>query len=90
VSITTSDGTKATGSIGAMSFPALGDSSSAYAINLTASGVSLGIDIVLFRVGAITGDVLYFDYSPDPMAVQHYATAAVNKVEGKPTNPATS
>jgi hypothetical protein len=43
VSFITSGGAKVTGSVGAMSFPPLGDSSSAYAINLTASGVSLGL-----------------------------------------------
>jgi hypothetical protein len=90
VSYTASDGTTVKGSVGAMSFPPLGDSSSAYAINLTASGVSLGIDVVLFRAGSITGQLLYFDFSPDATVVQEYATAAVNKVEGKPVTIPTS
>jgi hypothetical protein len=86
----TSGTTQFTGSVGAMSFPTIGNSSSAFAINLTADGVSVGIDLILFRVGQIDGDMVYEDYSPDTSVVQSFATNAVDKIEGHPTTPPTT
>jgi hypothetical protein len=83
VSLTTSDGT-ASGSVGAMSFPTVGNSSSAYALTLTLQGVNVGIDIVMFRVGKVLGDITYEDLgTPDASTVQGFADQAASKVEAK-------
>ena len=56
-----------------MSFPKVGDSSAAFAINLTTQGVAFGIDLIMFRVGEILGDVVYEDLgSPDPSTVEGF------------------
>jgi hypothetical protein len=90
VSITTS-GATATGSVGALSLPTLGDGSKAYAIKLSIKGINVGYDLVLFRVGQIPGDIVYADIgTPDISEVQSFATAAVNKIEGMPTTPPTT
>jgi hypothetical protein len=78
------DGTTVTGSMGAMSFPTVGESSSAFAARLTVKGITVGFDIILFRGGAVDGELLYADISPDPATVQAFATAAVRKIEGLP------
>jgi hypothetical protein len=80
-------GSKVTGTVGAMSFPKVGDSSSAYAVNLTVQGQTLGIDFVFFRVGQFDGELSYGDISPDPDVVSAFATEAVNKILGKTTSP---
>lgn len=84
ISFTSSDGTQVTGTVGAMSFPNVGASvpTNAFALNFTAKGISIGADIVLFRVGQLFGDVLYEDFSPDASTLQGFVTAAVNKIEG--------
>lgn len=82
-----STGDQVTGSVGAMSFPTVGNSSSAFAINLSIKGISAGIDIVLFRVGDLDGDIVYGDLSPDASVVQGFATEAVNKIDGQPATP---
>ncbi len=87
----TSSGLKVTGNVGAMSFPTVGDSSHAFAMNLEADGQTFGVDLVLFRVGEYDGDMLYLDVSPDPSTVETFATESVNKIEGKPVSaPSTS
>jgi hypothetical protein len=75
-----------------MSFPKVGDQSSAYAMTLLTQGVTLGIDIILFRVGSYVGDLLYADLgSPDISLVQSLTTEAIAKINGQPTtSPATS
>jgi hypothetical protein len=78
-------GTEVTGSAGAMSFPTVGTASSAYAFTFSAKGITLGLDVIVFRVGSIAGDLAYFDLgSPDADTVQAFATAAVDKIQGKP------
>jgi hypothetical protein len=84
VSVTTSKGIQVSGSVKAMSFPTVGSSSSAFALDWSAGGVNVGTDIVLFRVGQVDGRIAYGDYSPDKATLQALATAAVDKVEGKP------
>jgi hypothetical protein len=86
------NGKTATGTVGAMSFPKVGDQSSAYAMTLLTQGVTLGIDIILFRVGSYVGDLLYADLgSPDLSRVQSLTTEAIAKINGQPTtSPATS
>jgi hypothetical protein len=84
-----SDGTQFSGSIGAMSFPSVGDGTHAYAISLSAKGYTFGFDLVLFKVGSVVGDVVYADLgSPDAATVQAFVTEAVNKIQGKPATPA--
>ena len=80
-------GIKVTGTVGAMSFPKVGDSSSAYSMNVTAQGQTLGIDLVFFRVGQFDGLLEYGDISPDPNIVHAFATEAVDKFVGKPATP---
>jgi hypothetical protein len=73
------------GTIGEMSFPKVGTRSSAYAAMLTVQGVTAGVDIILFQVGSVLGDVVYEDFSPDPDQVQAFVTEAIRKIEGKAT-----
>ncbi len=76
----------ATVHVGAMSFPHVGQSSSAYAFTLSVQGINLGADLVLFKVGQTFGAVEYEDLgTPDVGQAQAFITEAVNKVEGKPT-----
>jgi hypothetical protein len=76
-----------------MSFPALGPPSSvqsdAFAITLTIKGINADLEVVLFRVGQIDGELGYGDISPDTATVQAFATEAVNKIEGKSVTPPT-
>jgi len=81
-----SGGTTGTMSVGAMSFPALGYQSSAYALKLSADGVNAGADLVVFKVGKVYGAVDYVDIrTRDPDQAQAFVTEAMDKVEGKPT-----
>ena len=83
----TSRGLTIQGSIGAMSFPKVGTSSSAYRMTFTAQGVTVGADFVVFEAPqGIFGFMGYESLGrPDPTTVLDYVTEAVNKVEGKPT-----
>jgi hypothetical protein len=77
--------------IGAMSFPRLGNATSAYGATISVDGVSAGFDFVIFRVGSILGLMYYADIGqPDPTQLQGFVTEAVNKIEGKPVGPAVS
>ena len=52
---------------GAMSFPKMGNGSSALQLTFSVQGVNGGADLVLFRVGSIVGVSEYADIgSPDP------------------------
>lgn len=86
----TSGTTPISGTVGAMSFPTVGDSSSAFALTVGADGVDVTADFVLFRVGQIDGDIGYEDYSPDAATVQAFATEAIDKIEGKAATPPTT
>ena len=50
-------------SVSAMSFPQVGDSSSAFALSLGADGMTINADIVPFREGQVVGDIAYADFS---------------------------
>jgi hypothetical protein len=78
---TDSDGTQWSGTLGTI-FE--GSSSNSYSLHLTAKGFSVGADVVLFRVGEVTGEVFYGDFSPADDTFQAFVTAAVDKVEGEP------
>jgi hypothetical protein len=74
-----------------MSFPTVGDRSSAYAISLQIQGITAGVDVVVFQTGKIIGEVVYEDFgTPDPAQLQAFVTEAVNKVEGKPISTLTT
>jgi hypothetical protein len=82
----TSNGQSLTLTVGAMSFPTVGDESSAYGVTFSVKGVNAGADFVLFKVGFITGLIEYADIGqPDPSQLQAFVTEAVNKIEGRPT-----
>lgn len=71
--------------IGAMSFPPVGQQSSAFALTLTVEGINLGGNIVLFKADGITGAVVYADIgTPDITQTEAFVTEAVDKIEGKP------
>jgi hypothetical protein len=81
-----SDGHKVTGTIGAMSFPAVGSRSDAYAITINIEGVSAGADVVAFETGKYVGVVLYEDLgTPDPQQAEAFVKEGLLKIEGKPT-----
>ena len=87
VSLTESNGTTITGSVGAMSFPTVGNASAAFAVNLTSQGINIGVDIVLFRVDKVLGDIVYEDIgSPDTSTLEGFVTKAVNKIAGNAKN----
>jgi hypothetical protein len=87
----TNSGQTATVHVGAMSFPQVGQASSAYSMTLTVQGVNLGADLILFRSGRTFGAVEYEDLgTPDINQAQAYVAEAVNKVEGKPTTTPTT
>jgi hypothetical protein len=82
----TNDGTTINGTIGEMSFPVLGNATNAYAATFSYKGITLGVDIVIFRVAQYVGLIGYEDIGqPDPGELQGFVTEAVNKIEGKPT-----
>jgi hypothetical protein len=81
----TSDGQTLTGTVGAMSYPAVADQSSAYQMNLSGSvsGVSLtlGIDMIVFRKADTVAMILYGDLgSPDIAALQQFVQKAAVKL----------
>jgi hypothetical protein len=79
------NGTEVKGSAGQMSFPTVGDASDAYAFTFSVKGFNLGLDVVVFKVGNIDGDIAYEDLgSPDASTVEDFVTAAINKIQGKP------
>ena len=74
-------GTKAKTTVRRISFPHIGDSSSASAWAFTFHGVRVGFDLVLFRVGNYGGYVTYSDLGvPRPATVRAFAQAAAAKV----------
>lgn len=79
-----------TGSVGALSFPTVGDSSHAFSITISAQGQSLVLDLLLFRVGQYDGELLYGTLTQDTATLQSFATEALNKIEGKPVGPSTT
>jgi hypothetical protein len=88
VSFTANDGTVVSGSIGAMSFPSVADASKAYNLALSAKGITLGADIIVFRQGNYDGELLFLDLGqPNETQLQQFVKAAVDRVEGKTPPP---
>ncbi len=85
------DGQDLNMSIGAMSFPKIGNESNAYGITFSVKGIEAGADIVLFRVGSTLGMIVYGDIGqPDIDQLQGFVQEAVDKIEGKPAVPPTA
>lgn len=86
VSITSvTGGNTFTGTVGALSFPAVGDQSAAWQISLagTVSGesVSIGYDIVVFRKASTVAVILYsYQGAPDIRSLRILVDAAASRV----------
>lgn len=79
----TSDGERFTGTIGQLSFPKLGQHSTAWRLRLTAEGVSFGIDMVVVQKGPELQLMLYGDIgTPSVAAFASIARKAVAKMPG--------
>jgi hypothetical protein len=77
----TSDTTTVSGSLGAMSFPQIGDGSAAYTATLSAQGVTVSQSFVLVRKGQILTIVALGDYgSVDTTQLQQFVNQAVAKL----------
>lgn len=77
----TSDGQKVTASIGALSFPAVGQQSSAWQLMISSQGVTAGVDIVLVQKGSELAMLIYGDIgSPDIDEATSLAHKAVAKM----------
>jgi pimeloyl-ACP methyl ester carboxylesterase len=67
-----------------LSAPKVGATAAAFAMDFDVSGLTLGIDIVLFRVDDIAGELIFTAQgSPSISTVVNFADEAVDKVEGK-------
>jgi len=77
-----SGGSKATGTVGEMSFPKMGDQSAAFEVQLTISGTSANQDVVIARKGSIilglTDGTLG---TPSLTEFEHFAQLALAKVK---------
>jgi len=82
--VTISNGSQtAQATVGAMSFPAVGDSSAAYTETLTYEGVPAAQGIVIFRKGNVVGGVALGDIGNlDTGQFQQFVTAALAKITG--------
>lgn len=75
-----SDGTHITGTIAEMSFPAFGDHSRAWRIQLTAQGVDVGVDTVLIQKGAEMELIGLLDLNPSTDDLQSFCRTAAAKL----------
>lgn len=81
-------GSSASGSVGELSFPAVGTRSSAYAMRVRVKGVNVDYDIVLFQAHSYYGFVAYGDLgTPSVTMAEAFAKEAVAKAEGMPVTP---
>lgn len=81
ITISTGGLNTASGTVGAMSFPTIGNQTHAYSIQFTIKGVNVGVDIVLFRAGRFVGAIDYLDLgTPDVDQLKSFVTDAVKKV----------
>ena len=77
----TGGGFKFTGSIDALSFPKMGDESSAWQIALSSDGYSFGCDVVVVRKGPELTLILYGDLgTPDITAATSLVRTAIAKM----------
>jgi hypothetical protein len=76
------------GTIGQMSFPKVGERSSAYSLGLTLTKVHIGFDLVLFRAAKYIGLVGYADIGmPAITTAAAFVKEAVAKAEGQSVSP---
>jgi hypothetical protein len=76
----TNGGKKVTGSIGAMSFPTVGDRSKAWALTLDMSGISAGVDVVLYLKGSVVEELALLDLgSPSADDLKTFSDKSVAK-----------
>lgn len=77
-------GKNVTSTVRALPFPDVAHVTSAYAWQFTISGLNIGFDLVLFRVGKDVGYLTYADLGP-PMTstVRTFVRAAIAKAQGK-------
>ena len=84
----TASGVHITGTVSAISFPAVGTRSRAYAISLSAGGIAIDVDVITFEVGKYAGELLYEDIGqPNIAQVKGFVDESIAKIEGKPTTP---
>jgi hypothetical protein len=77
----TESGVTLTGTVGSLSFPAVADQSTAYQLNLSASSVTLGIDLVVFRKADTVAMIWYADLgTPPSQALQSLVQSAAAKL----------
>ena len=80
-----------TAKIGQLSYPHVGNQSSAYNVSFSAAGISVSEDFVVLRAGAYIAAILLGDVgTADTKLLEGFVTEAVNKIEGKPTTPPTT
>jgi hypothetical protein len=73
------------GTIGALSFPIIGNKSSAFLITFTIKGITAGIDLIVFATGSYVGALTYGDIgTPETSQVEAFANLALAKVMGSP------
>lgn len=77
----TSEGKTITGSIGALSFPTIGDQSKAWSLVFSTNGVTLGLDVVLLQKAAELEEVIIADLgTPSINGLTTYCAKAVAKM----------
>jgi len=77
----TDAGQSYSGTIGAMSFPQIGDESHAYQASFDVKGFNLALDLIIARRGDTAMSLTYEDLgSPDLTQVQQFATTAMGRV----------
>jgi hypothetical protein len=73
-------GKRVTGSVGAMSFPRIGDDSVAYSVTLTVEGVTFYDDFVLARRGNVLMQLQLLDMDPNVNLLVQYGKIGVRKL----------
>lgn len=77
----TSDGHKVTGSVGAMSFPRVGDQSAAWSVTLELEGFTAGVDVLIVRKGPVLAVLAAESFgSPDIAQFQRFVRKALAKI----------
>ena len=79
------EGQKYSFTVGALSFPKLGDTTGAYRMTFAAAGIHVTTDFVLLRVGPVEATIVYRGtVQPQPNQLQAFVGEATDKIEGKP------
>jgi hypothetical protein len=79
------EGQKYSFTVGALTFPKLGNTTGAYRMTLAAAGIHVTTDFVLLRVGPVEATIVYRGaVQPQPNQLQGFVSEATDKIEGKP------